>query len=221
MIAYILALILLPTLAWGFPSTPVLDTFTGVDNTSPPSANWTNSEITNGASAGGCDIEDNAVAPSATGGYYGCYWNAASFNADSEAYITIVNTGSTAFFGVCTRIANPGNNTTDGYCVDVADATSAVSIIRLDDAVASVLGSTITQTITTSDSFGITAVGDQICAWFSDNGGAWGQLGCRTDSTYTAGGRIALYINGNTGIGGMDDFGGGNYGRRRVSPLIY
>lgn len=54
-------------------------------------------------------------------------------------------------------------------------------------------------------------IGNQVCAWFSDNGGAWTELGCRTDVTYTAGGHIGLVVNGtNGGVGVMDDFGGGN-----------
>lgn len=196
-----------PLSATAFPDTPILSDFTGADNTTPPSANWTNAEIRNGF--GGCDIEGNALAPSATTSFYGCYWNVGIFGPAAEAYATIVNIGSTAFMAVCVRIATAGtDDTTDGYCVEAADASSEVQIVRLDNAAETVLA-TVTQAITTTDKIGIRALGDQICAWFSDDGGAWAELGCVTDSTYATAGYIAVYLNGNTTIGGMDDVGGG------------
>jgi hypothetical protein len=194
--------------AEAFPLNAVLETFTGTDNTSPPNSNWTNAEIKNGDAAGGLDIQSNAVAPSVTGGTYGGYYNAQTFGPDAEAYFTVVNIGSTSFFAACVRITTPGNNTADGYCVEGQDAAGEVYTYRLDNGVATLLA-TYTQSITTTDKIGIQAIGNQICAWFSDNGGAWTSLGCSTDSTYSAAGYLALYIVGSTTVGGMDDFGGG------------
>lgn len=216
------AVLLLPLPVWAFPDTSVLETFTGADDTDPPNANWTAAELRNGIAAPGCRIRSNALAPSATG-THGCYWNGQTFAANSEAYATIVNIGSTAWFGVCVRVTTPGNNTADGYCVEAQDAVSEINIYRLDDSAPTVLGSAVSQTITTTDKIGITAIGDQICLWFSDSGGAWTELACRTDSTYSAAGYIGAYINGSNTVGGMDDFGGGAVSalsqmRRRLVP---
>lgn len=204
-----------------FPDSTLLDTFTGTDNTTPPNSNWTNAEIRSGSA--GLDLEDNAVAPGSTGGFWGGYWNPTTFSANAEAYATIVNTGSTAFFAVCVRLANIGSGTTDGYCVETADATDDFTIYRIDNEVGTILGSAIASggQITTTDKFGIQAVGDQICAWWSDDGGPWTQMGCRTDSTYSAGGYSGLYLNGDEEVGALDDFGAGNVGgmsqmRRRL-----
>lgn len=208
--------------AWAFPDNGVLDTFTGVDDTSPPNANWTNAEIRAGGA--GCDLEDNAAAPGMTGGFWGCYWNVQTFGPNVEAYGTIVNIGSTGFIAVCARLANIGSGTTDGYCVEETDGTPGdIIIYRVDNEVGTQLGATISQNIGTSDKLGIKIVGDQICAMFDDSGAGWTELGCRTDSTYTAAGYIGIYLNGNETVGALDDFGGGTVTARavRAAPMVF
>lgn len=220
----LLALLLAPTLAWGFPTNPVLETFTGADSTTPINSNWSNAEI---RSPGvGCNIRSNAAAPNATN-YNGCYWNPTTFNANSEAYASITNTGSTGFFGVCVRVngasSNSSANTATGYCVETEDSTDTFSIIRIDNVIATVLGSPIASggQVSVGDKFGISAIGTSICAWWQDDGGAWTNMGCQTDSTYTTGGNIGLYVNGSATVGAMDDFGGGNISRQRSAPWLY
>lgn len=197
----------LPASAPAFPTNGVLETFTGSDNTSPPNSNWTNADIRDGAA--GCDLEDNAVTGSGGTTREGCYWNGSLFGPDAEAYATIVNIGSTQYGAVCARLVNLGAGSTDGYCVEWDDAGSVIRIYRVDNETGTLLGATIAQAITTTDKIGISTIGDQICAWFSNDGGAWTQLGCRTDTTYTAAGRIGLYVFGNASVGALDDFGGG------------
>src|SRR5690349_1068085 len=123
--------------AWAFPTTSVLETFTGTDGTTPINANWGNSEIRTNSS--GCNIRSNAAAPNNTNNN-GCYWSAASFGADEEAYLTIVNVGSTAVWAPCVRIASPSSNTatntTDAYCVEIEDATDTLQIVRIDNTIA-------------------------------------------------------------------------------------
>lgn len=202
------ALLLSADVLYAFPDNAVIETFTGVDNTSPPNANWTNAEIKNGINAGGLDIEDNAVAPSATGGTYGGYYNAATYGPDAEVYSTIVDIGSTSTFGNC-LVTTPGIDSADGYCVEAQDAVGEVYILRLDNGAPTTLA-TITQAITTTDKIGLKVSGGQICAWFADSGGAWTQLSCQPDATYSSSAwRLAIYLVGNTGVGGMDNFGGG------------
>lgn len=202
-----MAVMLWPMPGWAFPSTPILETFTGADSTSPANSNWTNAEL---AGSSGLAIISNGAAPGGTGGRWGGYWNAATFGPSAEAYATVSNIGSTAEGAICDRLANIGSGTTNGYCVMWADATSEVRIYRIDNEVLTQLGSSATQTITTTDRVGIKTIGDQICSWFSDNGGAWTQLDCQTDSTYSAGGRIGMILNGSASVAAMDDFGGGD-----------
>lgn len=212
--------LLIASPVWAFPTTPVLDTFTGVDGTEPPNSNWTNDVIRN--VAGGCQLQDNAVAGNSLNALRGCYWNVTTFGANCEAYVTIVNTGSTVSGGVMCRLANIGNNTTDGYAVDWVDAASEIHIFRIDNDTTSQLGDTISQAIATGDKIGISTIGDQICAWFDDGGAGWTQLACRTDSTYTAGGYIGMDVQGSTTVGAMDDFGGGTaIIARPVAPILF
>ena len=201
--------VLLAGSAFAFPDNGILETFTGADSTSPVSANVTNAEL---FGLSGLSIQGNAGAPGGTGSRWGAYWSATSFNADAEAYATVTNIGSTAEGFVCTRLVNIGSSTTDGYCVAWADATTELRIYRIDNEALTQLGTSITQTITTTDRFGITTIGNQICSWFSDNGGAWTQKDCQTDSTYSAGGNIGFGLNGSATVGAIDDFGGGNVG---------
>jgi hypothetical protein len=200
-------LCLLASPVWAFPDNGVLETFTGTDTTTPPNANWTNANI---LGCTGLDIEDNAVTGTTSSQNCGGYWDTTSFNADQEGFATIVNISSGVRGDILLRLANIGVGTTDGYAVSWQDAAATVTIYRIDNGTATALGAAISQTITTTDKLGGRAVGDQICAWFSDDGGAWVELACRTDATYSAGGFIGLNLNGNTGVGMMDDFGGGN-----------
>lgn len=208
----IAAFILVPSLAGAFPDNGVLETFTGSDGTTPINASWGNSEIRTNSS--GCNIRSNAAAPNNTNNN-GCYWLSA-FSADSEAYLTIVNVGSTALWAPCVRIQSPSSNTatntTDAYCAEFEDATDTITLVRIDNTAATTLGSPIASggQITVGDKVGVTAIGDQICAWWNDDGGGWVNMGCQTDATYASGGFIGFYINGSATVGGADDFGGGD-----------
>lgn len=214
----LIGLLSLSPQAWAFPDNGILDIFTGTDGTSPPNGNWTNGAIY--GAAAGLQLDNNQVTSNDDNGDRGGYWSAAAFSSNLEAYVTYSDLGSTTMVSVCGRLANIGNNTTDGYCVEATDGTSNIDIVRVDNGVATTLGASISQTITVGDRIGLKAVGDQICAWFSDNGGAWTQLGCRTDSTYIAGGNIGLSINGTTTVGAADDFGGGSILSKRKFHVL-
>lgn len=204
----ILCVLLLASPAWAFPDNGVLDTFTGTDGTTPPNSNWTNARIAGGGSQN-VVIQDNAVSTASFNVDADAYWNAATFGAACEAYATIVNIANNQAGSTWCRLVNIGVGTTDGYGLEWNDAGSSILIKRLDNTVETTLGATITQTITAGDSIGIKTVGDQICVWYKVGAGAWTELSCRTDATYSAGGSIGLSINGETTVGGMDDFGGG------------
>src|SRR6185437_14485289 len=128
----------------------------------------------------GCQIQSNAVAAGGSSGRWGCYWNAQTFNANSEAYITYTTLALVELF-VGVRFANIGSTSTDGYSVSAEDAAGLIKIYRHDNESLTQLGSSISQAITAGDRIGITAIGNQICSWFSDNGGGWVQKDCQTD----------------------------------------
>lgn len=217
---------LLPISAWAFPDTGVLENFTGSDNTSPPNSNWTNGLVSDATC--GIRIRSNAIAPGSTDTDCGGYWNVSSFNEDCEAYATITTEAASAYPAVACRLQNIGNATTDGYQVTVNATADEIWIQRIDNGSGTTLGAAISQTVTTGsvDKLGLRAEGDQICAWFNDGGAGWAEIGCRTDATYTGGGRIGIVLYGSANLGYLDDFGGGNIAaaapsRRPIAPMIF
>ena len=205
--------------SWAFPDNGVLDSFTGcVDGTTPPNSNWTNA-VFRGASSTTVDCQDQAAVSTLNANEGEAYWNVTTFGAHVEVYATLTNDfGSASRAGVFGRLVNIGASTTDGYGVVVDATPDTIEIVRLDDAATTVLRSD-SQVITGNDKFGMTIVGSQICSYFNDNGAGWTQIGCTTDTTYSAGGRIGIMTRGAIGVGDLDDFGGGDLvvsvGRRR------
>jgi len=209
---------LLASSVYAFPDNGVLETFTAADNTTPPNSNWTNAVIV-GATSSNLRVRSNAAATVSTGIDGEAYWNPTIFNANQEAYATIVDVASTTFGQLYLRLTDIGANTTEGYRLEWADGTSAITIARIDNGATTQLGAAITQTITTTDKVGFSAIRNQLCAWFSDSGGPWVQIGCRTDNTHLGAGRIAIGVTGTNTVGGMDDFGGGNIGASGGYPM--
>lgn len=197
-----------PLTGWAFPSTPILDTFAGcVDTTTPPNSNWTNTIVT-GASSSTVDCEDQAVTSTTSSVEGEIYWNATDFNADCEVYGTIASLTSFVSADLGCRIVNKGSSTTDGYSVQVTDADNIIRLRRYDNGVATVIGSTA-QTLAAGDSFGVKMTGNQICSWYKVAAGAWAQIQCVTDATYSAGGSLTIGVSGNGGIGILNNVGGG------------
>jgi hypothetical protein len=216
-----LVLVLCASPVWAFPDNGVLDAFTGCTNdASPPNANWTNAPLS-GSSSANVECRSTAIGTATNGTEADAYYDIASFNANQEAYIEmIVVSGTTSYSGVYARLANIGSNTTDGYKVEWFNGDLYIS--RVDNGVATQLGAAITQAGDANDSIGIRTVGDQICAWFNNDGAGWTEAGCRTDSTYSAGGFIGVTVKSGTDTAQADNFGGGNVTstRRAVAPIL-
>ena len=99
-------------------------------------------------------------------------------------------------------------------------------INRVDNGAFTALGAAITQGIDAGDAAGLKKVGDQICAWFNNDGAGWTQLACRTDATYNSAGRIGIFGSGAAGsLSFGDNFGGGTIvsasTRRPIAPLVF
>jgi hypothetical protein len=175
-----------------------------------------------GATSASIRIRSNGCTTATNGTEADAYWDTTSFNANQEAYAEmILASGSTSYTCVSGRLANIGSGTTDGYvvCWD----NGQLLIQRIDNGTPTTLGAAITQAGDPNDSIGIKMVGDQICAWFNNDGAGWAEAGCRTDSTYSAGGFIGWTIKGSNVASVSDNFGGGNVTastRRAVAPII-
>src|SRR5438105_2562421 len=97
-----------------FPTTPVLETFTGA-LVSPPNASWTR------INAAGADIQQDGTGlgnnQSISVGAHD-YWNPGTFGPDCEAYLTVTTLPASGILRLHVRVANPGNNATrNGYQV--------------------------------------------------------------------------------------------------------
>ena len=182
-----------------FPVNGILDNFNRADTGPPPSANWTTSWR---ASSGGFLVSGNTVRGNAAGDN-STYWNVQNFGPDVEVYGTII--GSPASYrGVAARLVSEGTAGVDGYEVVVADNTFYIT--RWDNDAQTTLGASIAQSISDGDSFGMSIVGSTITAYHKPAAGSWTVIGTRTDSTYSAAGKIGLRSENVF----WDDFGGGS-----------
>lgn len=202
-----------------FPSTSVLDNFTGTDGTDLPvySANW--QATPTGGSA--LEIQANAATGTSAGGNNTNSW-ATDYGPDCEVYVTI-NT-KPADGNVILLLAR-GQQTTslltaDGYALRFVQnaGTDTFVIQRITNGAATSLSSTFSQEVTNGDSIGLEIVGNTLTAYYKAGGGAWTSLGSTTDSTYTAAGKIGM-LTSSTGVR-LDAFGGGTYVATGVTGTV-
>jgi hypothetical protein len=186
-----------PVAAAQGPVTPLLDDFNRANG--PLGSNW-------GLVFGGFvdfSISNNELADPSASSYAWDYWKAQQFGPASEAYVT-VKTASGDAIRVCARMLNPSTSGRSGYCVNAVGG--AWTIRRIDNGTATTLGATVNQAITAGDRISIAAIGSAISGWyFSAANGTWTQLLTRTDTTYAAGGYLALESRASH----LDNFGGG------------
>ena len=195
-----------------FPTTSVLDNFTGTDGTDLPvySTNWARTDTNMG---GNLEIQGNAATAIAAAAESD-YWTVSNFGPDSEAFITFTTLPpSVTFNGISLRLVQEGGTgTVDGYQVvlrpSAGAANDVVRYFRIDNAVFTTLGADITQEFATGDALGLEMIGTTLKAYYKASGGSWGTIGTsRTDATYASAGKIGIYCD-NTTVR-MDSFGGG------------
>lgn len=200
-----------------FPTTGVLDTFTGTDGTTPPNANWTNN-VRAIATESGLEINTNQARSDKVGtsDYGDAWWNATQFGPDQEVYATLSgwnNADANSELALWLRLQSPGvNGAVDGYFAKVllVAGTDTVGIWRVDNSAFTALGTTINQEFAQGDKFGFEVIGSTLSVYRHD-GTNWTNLGSRTDTTYNLPGYIGLLnFHGTTGVAKADDFGGGN-----------
>lgn len=196
-----------------FPTTGVLETFTGSNGTSPPNSNWSNG-IDGGS---GIEIQGNqADTAHVTNSYGGGWWNAAQFGPDVEAFVSVASKSEeNDQIGLAIRVQSPGNaGTWDGYVINWDSklaATDEISVWVITNGSGTQLGATIMQEMAAGDKLGVEMIGNSLKV-YRYNGGTWTLLATRTDSTYTGAGFIGLNLRNANATGGnmrADDFGGG------------
>jgi hypothetical protein len=202
-----------------FPTTSVLDNFTGTNGDDLPvySGNWsTTTGIAN------LEIQSNTATGTSSGSNNANYWNVSNFGPDSEGFVTIStlpNVGESVGVGVRTQQETSGA-TVDGYWVFYTrqSGTDNFTLERLDNGVLTQLGADFAQNVSAGDSIGIEVVGTTLTAYYH-NGTSWSSLGTRTDSTYSAAGKVLLFTSSTASR--LDDFGGGTYVASGVTiPVI-
>lgn len=181
-----------------FPCSAILDNFNRANGGPPPSASWTTAWR---PSTTGFTVDTNTIVGS-TGGDNSTYWNT-TFGPDVEVYVTMTDSTSGSYRGLAARLVSEGTSGVDGY--EIVAFGNEIFVQRVDDNSNTTLGTVISQTYTIGDSMGMSIIGSTITVYYKVGAGAWTSLGTRTDSTYSAAGKIGLRSENIH----WDDFGGG------------
>lgn len=199
-----------------FPTTSVIEQFTGTSGTSPPNANWTN--VYNGI-----QIQSNQGAGSQSGDSNLTSWDTSTFGPDMEGYFTIGTIDPSGGLGFGLRTTTLSISTVDGYLCHV-DTSTSPDTFSIDEVLN---GGTTNISSTTTNVVAGEKIGAEIIGNGTNNikmyhytGGAWSQKLTGTDTTYQSAGYLMLYIYGTTAR--VDDLGGGTVvtGGSVVGPLI-
>ena len=184
-----------------FPVNSVIDAFNRADG--GMGANWTNAWESGSSSF---EIFSNQARPAvATNNNSTAYWNVQNFGADVEVYVTLgANVGG--YCQLAARLVSEGTGGVDGYLLSTNG--SNLEVYRIDNGGFTLLGSSITQSVTSGDAFGMSIVGDVITVYYKASGGSWVSKGTRTDSTHGATGKVGL--RGGGASDRFDDFGAGS-----------
>lgn len=191
--------------AWACTCSTILDNFNRANTGPPPSASWS-APVANGDASH--YVRSNGIGTNTDDTQTSSYWNVTTFGPDVEACTTLTDVASFLLHGAMVRIVNPNNTSTaGGYMAVALDGTSVTRIYRLDGTTYTQLGADISTTWANGDAICIKAVGSTIEAFRKPSGGAWGSVGSRTDSTYTAAGYSGVFSYGGSGVDLGDDFG--------------
>lgn len=193
-----------------FPSTSVLDNFTGTNGADLPvySGNWSTFIYADDLDL---EIQGNAATGTGLSSDHHNYWNVGNFGPAAEAFVTISTKPATSgYAGVYVRMANETNyEDMDSYYIGMVtnSGTDGIEYYRVDSGIFTQLGATISQEFTNGDSLGLEINGSTLTGYYKSGAGAWTALATRTDSTYSAAGKIGIECTDTTVR--LDAFGGG------------
>lgn len=196
-----------------FPTTSVLDTFTGADET-PITTNWT-------APAGSGDTGANLTSNQLGGGsgFHSAYYDLATYGPDFEGFATMATLPGTSEdmeVRCCTLNAGVWD---DGYgCRITGGATFTMTLRRIDNGSSTAIATQGSLSISAGDKLGLEKSGSNIRGYLFQSG-SWSLILDQADATYNNSGiAIGLLMNG--GSPRFDDFGGGTIVAAAGPPLI-
>ena len=201
----------LPYFFGSFPTTGILDNFNRANEGPPPSANWTGPVQTGEE---GLRVTSNECDQPAGGTAGSGVW-VGTFGPGSECFSTIAAVPTTNGNGQAhfVRVVDPNTAGVDGYLPAYINLGGGIYrdyyTYRLDNNAYTQLGVTVTgTTLGVGDDIGGAIIGSTLRTYRRVGVGLWTEEDStsRTDSTYTAAGRIGMRLD-NTCI--ADDFGGG------------
>lgn len=205
-------------LAWDFPTTPVLDSFTGADE-NPITTNWTAPLFSSDFSL---QRLSNQLAGSA-GAWNGAYYDLATFGPATELYATLATIpGNNDGMSMWGKAISPGGTSVSGYLLHPQKDSAGgpddnYSIERIDAGSVTALdapnglGPAFNLTkFANGDAMGIRVYNGTIEAWIKRVAGSWSILSCSVDTTYETDTGVSLGIEMFDITGRWDDVGGGN-----------
>ncbi len=196
-----------------FPTTSVLDTFTGTDQ-NPISGNWSTPMH---SSDNAMRRLSNQLTPTTAGVFNNAWWNVQTFGPDVEAFATITTLpGNGQPTDVWARVKNPGTSNLEGYLAVYSgnDANAVYLGKYISGAWAGQVGSAIQHPLVAGDKIGICCMGTTIELWAYESG-SWSRLIQATDTSHQTAGYIGAEIYHN--VARLDDFGGGTViGARKI-----
>lgn len=193
-----------------FPTTGVLDSFDRADSASL-GASWT-------PQFDSFKIVSNQCAVTTSDTYTAVLYGTAFAN-DQEVYLTL-STISTVFnYG---RLWVRSSSSTDpevaSYSLSWDAEFGTITVNDVTSTVETQLGATITQSLSSGDSVGLSIIGSTITVYYKASGGSWNSLATRTDSAHSTGAYLAMEVYGKT-ASRFDNFGGGSIGLHRLNLL--
>lgn len=208
---WLLLFLFLPSLAFAFPTTSVLDDFNR-SNETHVTTNWTGG-IT---ASGECDLVGNLLTNSGTGDET-CYYDVSTFGAEQEVFVTFPDAANhqndvNVRVYMCLQ-DGIGTSTVDGYGFRYRKITGAsndlIQMFRLTNAGTSNIGTAHTEEFTSGDQVGMSISGTTLTLYYRSGGtGDWTQVDQTTDANHNCGGTrlgIGLFNSSHD----ADDFGGG------------
>lgn len=196
-----------------FPTTGILDAFTGADE-NPITTNWT-TQLHSGHDH--LRRVSNAMQGQGAGTTSSGWYDIAQYGPDSECYVTITALPDlNSQVRLHLRLKDLGGTVYDGYQLrlnrNAGAANDQVGIYRVDNAADTLLGAAVTQEFAAGDALGFEAIGSTLKGYHKPAAGSWTELLSRTDATYTAAGFVGVLTAEAATPIVLDDFGGGKIG---------